>query len=89
MWSGAGEFSIEDWSEEGGEGYNLSSSEGGVGEREAGDVSRELVPSERLSQRSMMPGATLGEGVEKLAGSDAYSIGNLVVEVLRTRDAHD
>ena len=58
-WSGAGELSIEDWTEEGGVGYNLSNSEGGVGEREAGDVSRELAPSERLSQKSMMPGATI------------------------------
>lgn len=47
--SGAGELSIEDGSEEGGVGYNPSSSEGGVGEREAGDVSRELAPSERVS----------------------------------------
>ena len=48
-WSGAGELSIEHCSEEGGVGYNLSSSEGGVGEREAGEVSRELAPSERVS----------------------------------------
>jgi hypothetical protein len=91
-WSGAGELSIEDWSEEGGVGYNMSSSEGGVGEREAGDVSRELVASERLSQRSMMPGATVGEGVEKRTGSDDYNIGNLstrTIRVFRARDAHN
>jgi hypothetical protein len=91
-WSGAGELSIEDWSDDGGVGYNLSSSEGGVGEREAGDVSRELAASEMLSLRSMMPGATLGEGVENLTGSDVYSIGNLSTEtirVIRARDAHN
>jgi len=67
-------------------------SKGGVGEREASDESGELAPSERLSQRSMMPGATVGEGVENLAGSDVYSIGNLAtgtVQVLRARDAHN
>jgi hypothetical protein len=91
-WSGAGELSIEDWSDKGGVGYNMSSSEGGVGAREAGDVSRELAPSETLSQRSMMSGATVGEGVEKLAGSDVYSIGNLTTgtaPALRARDAHN
>jgi hypothetical protein len=40
----------------------------------------------------MMPGATVGEGVEKLAGSDLYSIGNLATgtaRALRARDAHN
>jgi len=40
----------------------------------------------------MTPGVTLGDGVEKLAGSDVYSIGDLAAGTargLRARDANN